>query len=137
MHVPKFTIVYNDGREVNGGGEDDELVPVYFSKKWLEAPSDGVSHIVVEVPDIGRHTTYGHEYYYQLPLNYHGAGDIGGSMKIGPYLRQLVGTEMSVVKFGGWTSTESYQARARQAHLSTHVPQTCGKRREQQEDPAD
>ena len=95
--IPRFSIYYNNGDVVQGGGEDDEEVTLTFSRKWLEAPSDGVSHIVVECPTLGRAIRMAYEYYFQLPLNSHGEGDIGGSMKIGPYLRQLTDTVGSLV----------------------------------------
>lgn len=136
MNIPKFVIIYNNGDEWYGGGEDDELVPVYFSRKWLEAPSDGVSHIVVENPSLGRSVRKEYEFYYQMPLNFHGEGDIGGSMKIGAYLRQAV-DDGGFVKFGGWTSTATYQENARKAHTNDYIKKESAKHREQQEDSTD
>jgi hypothetical protein len=127
--IPRFSIYYTNGDVVHGGGEDDEEVTLTFSKKWLSAPNDGVCHIVVECPDLGRGVRRDQEYYYQLPLNHHGEGDIGCSMKIGPYLRQLCNLG-GIVKFGGWTI-------AKNAHADTHVPKQSGRRREQEEDTAD
>lgn len=136
VKIPRFSIFYTNGEQVDGGGEDDELVPIYVSRKWLEAPNDGVSHIVCETPDIGRNTVHSFEFYYQMPINFHGKGDIGGSMKIGPFLRQL--TDIGgLVKFGGWTHNDSFKIAARAAHLSTHVPPRSGQRREPLEDASD
>ena len=136
MKIPKFTIVYNNGDVVHGGGEDDEVVMVAFSKKWLEAPSDGVSHVVGEDAGIGRAVLRQHEYYYQLPLNSHGKGSIGGSMKVGPFLRQAIDIG-SPVKFGGWTGAATFYECANLANKDEWVPKQCGARRENQEDEAD
>ena len=100
-------IYYNDGSEVLIGGDDDELVPVYFSKKWLEAPADGVCQ-VDKVDERGVISLKEWEFYFQMPDNFHGKGNIGGSNKIGPFLRQSC-MPYSLVKFGGWTSFENYQ----------------------------
>ena len=136
MNIPKFTIVYNNGEVYHGGGDDDEVVYLPFSKKWLEAPSDGVSHINVENPTLGRETLRNHEFYYQLPLEHHGRGDIGASMKIGPYLRQLTDVG-GIVKFGGWTCSANFNDCAVKAHRDTWVPKQSGARREQEEDTSD
>ena len=134
--IPRFSIYYTNGEVVHGGGDDDEEVTLTFSRKWLEAPSDGVCHIAVECPDLGRSIRRDYEYYYQLPLDNHGEGDIGGSMKIGPYLRQLSDVG-GIVKFGGWTSSKQYKKIARMAGADTHVPPQSASRREQEEDTAD
>lgn len=104
--MKKFIIYYNDGTTVEGGDEDDELVPIYFSRKWLEAPSDGVTMIDREDPR-GVISLKEWEFYFQLPDNFHGNGMIGGSNKIGPFLRQAA-MPYSLVKFGGWTSHENF-----------------------------
>lgn len=105
----KFIIYYNNGDVVYGGGDADEDVTLTFSKKWLEAPSDGVSCIVYEEYSTGRQILMSNEFFYQLPAEHHGKGAIGGSMKIGPYLRQL--TDIGgIVKFGGWTDDQNYDA---------------------------
>ena len=134
--IPRFSIYYNNGDVAHGGGEDDEEVTITFSRKWLEAPSDGVSHIVVECPDLGRSIRKQYEYYFQLPINGHGEGDIGGSMKIGPYLRQLFNLG-GIVKFGGWTSSRHFQDIARKANADTYVPRQSGQRAGNEEDSAD
>jgi len=136
MEIRKFAIFYNNGDVVYGGGEDDELVPVYFSRKWLEAPSDGVSHINIQNDDVCRATLKEQEYYFYLPHNFHGKGYIGGSLKIGPYLRQAVEIG-SLVKFGGWTDTKNYRAIAVKAHRDTYIRSACGDLAENEEDAAD
>lgn len=132
----KFAIFYNDGSVVYGGGDDDELVPVMFSRKWLEAPSDGVCHINIENDDVRRATLKQQEYYFYLPDNYHGKGYIGGSMKIGAFLRQAVDIG-SLVKFGGWTDANNYKAIARQAQLDEYIPREFGRLPHNEEDQAD
>lgn len=128
----KFAIFYNDGTVIYGGGEDDEAITLTFSRKWLEAPSDGVSHINVEDEVIGRQPLKGHEFYYQLPINSHGDGCIGGSMKVGPYLRQI-----GVVKFGGWTSSKTFRDIGNKAHRDTYVKPSKNSHREPDEDTSD
>jgi len=122
----KFAIFYNDGSVVYGGGDDDELIPVYFSRKWLEAPSDGVCHIAMEDPTLGRAVLKENEFYFQMPFDSHGDGYLGASMKLGAYLRQSFqgGT---FVKFGGWTSTENYREIARKAQLDSYIPRPSAK----------
>jgi hypothetical protein len=134
--IPRFTIYYANRPPVDGGGEDDEIVYVAFSKKWLEAPADGVTHVVSEVSNVGRYFHSGQEFYYQLPLDSHGKGEIGSSMKIGPFLRQAVDNG-SIVKFGGWTSVNVFQSNAAAAAKSAHVPQQSGTVRTNDEDASD
>lgn len=120
MKLPKWTIVYTNGHVVNGGGDDDEIVTLHVSKKWLEAPSDGVAVVVVEDSMIGRQQLQLYEYYYHFPVNSHGIGGIGGSAKIGPYLHQM--TDLGgLVKFGGWTDTQNYYDLNAKAYNSTYV----------------
>lgn len=129
----KAIIYYNDGSEVLIGGEDDELVPIYFSKKWLEAPADGVAQIDVEKPE-GTSSLNEYEFYYQMPFHFHGEGTIGASNKIGPFLRQSC-MPYSLVKFGGWTNNANYQAikkRARDVSRKRLIPVVV-KQREQEE----
>lgn len=131
-----FAIFYNNGDVVYGGGEDDEVITLTFSRKWLEAPSDGVSHIISDNGDTGRLTLCDNEYYYQMPYNYHGKGDIGQSNKVGPFLRQL--TDLGgIVKFGGWTHNTTFKETAKRARLDDWVKPLTGKRRENPEDEAD
>lgn len=135
--IPKFTIIYNDGTTITGGGDDDEVVAVYLSRKWLEAPADGVSHINVEEPQIGRSTLKEYDYYFMLPVNFHGKGTIGGSNKIGAYLRQSLDLGMSLIKFGGWTTLDNYRALANKAIKDTWVPRESAKVAMASEDSAD
>ena len=126
--IPRFSIYYTNGEVVHGGGEDDEEITLTFSRKWLEAPSDGVTHIVGERPDIGRGLYRDCEYYYQLPLNHHGAGEYGATMKIGAFLRQLSDLG-GIVKFGGWTGSSQYQQIANAANRDQWVPKQSAERK--------
>ena len=128
----KFKIFYNDGSTIEGGGDDDEEVTLTFSKKWLEAPSDGISHIVQEDSVTNRQTLFGNEYYYQLPYNTHGSGELGASMKAGPFLRQL-----GIVKFGGWTASENYYEIAKKAKADTYIKFRTVAEHDPEEDKAD
>ncbi len=112
----KWKIFYNDGTTIEGGGDDDEIVTLQFSKKWLEAPSDGISHIIQQDSVTNRQTLFGNEYYYQLPYNSHGNGELGASMKAGAFLRQS-----GLVKFGGWTASENFYEIARKARADTYI----------------
>lgn len=136
MKTPKFSIWYNDGTVVHGGGEDDELVPMYFSKKWLEAPADGVCQIDRE-DKRGTASLREWEFYFMLPANFHGEGTIGGSNKLGPFLRQAA-MPYSLVKFGGWTSYENFNAirkKSREAvRAKEHLIPVEVKDREREED---
>ena len=116
LALRKFAIYYNDGSVVYGGGDDDEEVTLTFSKKWLEAPSDGISHIVQEDSVTNRQTLFGNEYYYQLPYNSPGEGELGASMKAGAYLRQS-----GLVKFGGWTASENFYKIAKRAKADDYI----------------
>ena len=116
----KFTIFYNDpDREpIHGGGEDDELVPVYFPRSWLEAPSDGVCQINVE-NEKGTVSINEFDCYFLFPEDSHGEGSIFGANDLGAYLRQ-----MGIVKYGGWTSRANYQEIKRKARRDNWTPQT-------------
>lgn len=130
--IPKFSIHYNDGSVVQGGGEDDDTVTLTFSRKWLEAPSDGIACIVSEAANTGRTVHDRAEFYYQLPLNSHGVGYIGHSMKIGAYLRQL-----SIVKYGGWTGDENFNNIRREASTGEYIPKKSARLRPLAEDESD
>ena len=128
----KFAIYYNNGDVVEGGGDDDEEITLTFSKKWLEAPSDGVAVVVSETTTTGRTTLHANEFYYQLPINGHGLGSNGASMKVGPYLRQL-----GIVKFGGWTDDANHDSIKAKAKHNEHVQRQSAKRSDQLEDESD
>ena len=128
----KFAIYYNDGSVVEGGGDDDEEVTLTFSKKWLEAPSDGVAVVVSETSQTGRTTLAASEFYYQLPENTHGKGCHGSSMKVGPYLRQL-----GICKFGGWTDDKNHNDIKNLASKSKHCQRQSAKRPQVGEDESD
>lgn len=128
----KFAIYYNDGSVVEGGGDNDDIVMLTFSKKWLEAPSDGVACVVYDNAITGRSKLFASEFYYQLPYNHHGEGSCGSSMKIGAYLRQT-----GLVKYGGWTDETNHNNRLTEASKNTYVNPVSAKRKEPQEDTSD
>ena len=128
----KFSIYYNNGDVVHGGGEDDEEVTLTFSRKWLEAPSDGVAVVVSEAESTGRSQQNAYEYYYQLPINGHGNGVTGGSMKVGAFLRQV-----GIVKFGGWTEDVNHNALMIKASHDEWVGKQSANKRPIAEDEAD
>lgn len=122
MTLPKFSIYYVDGTRLDGGGEEDELVPLYFSKKWLEAPADGVLAIAVQDPKINRQPLDHQDFYYAFPANHHGKGTCGHAGSLGPYLRSL-----GIVKFGMWTHRDNYEdAKRRAMNDRDHIPGDCG-----------
>lgn len=116
--IRKFSIFYNDDTVVHGGGVDDELVPVYFPRSWLEAPSDGVCQINVE-NEKGTVINNQRDNYFLFPQDSHGEGSIFGDNDIGAYLRQL-----GIVKFGGWTSRANFQRIKQKARKDNWTPQT-------------
>ena len=128
----RFAIYYNDGSVVEGGGDDDEEVTLKFSKKWLEAPNDGVALVISETSLTGRTMLAASEFYYQLPENTHGKGCHGSSMKVGPYLRQL-----GICKFGGWTDDKNHNEIKVRSKDNTHVPRQSAKRPQVLEDETD
>lgn len=132
LPLRKYKIFYNDGSTVEGGSDDDELVPVYFPRKWLEAPSDGVSHINIAHSKSGRATLKQQEYYFIFPEGGHGDGYVGGSMKIGAFLRQT-----GLVKFGGWTHENNYSKIALQANQDEYIERQKARLPENDEDQAD
>lgn len=130
----KFAIYYTNGDVVRGGGEDDEYIDIRVSKAWLEAPADGVAVVIQENDMIGRSCLYDMEYYYYLPDNSHGKGDIGSSQKIGAYLRQMT-DKGGLVKFGGWTHDETFQDVLRKATRDEEIrPQSNRKASKSPED---
>ena len=114
----KVTLFYNDGTVVHGGGEDDEEVTITFSKKWLEAPADGLCLVNLETDD-GTIVSKEWDHYMYHPLEGHGEGAIHGANDIGAYLRQY-----GIVKFGGWTSRANYQEMIVKARKDHWTPQT-------------
>lgn len=134
--LPKFAIFYNNDEVVYGGGEDDEIVWLGFSRKWLEAPSDGVVGVLTENYDLGREELFPYDYYYQLPVGGHGKGCVGSSMKIGAYLRQLCDIG-GIVKFGGWTDPVNFRKKVAKLMKDNFIQNQSGKRRPHNEDTAD
>ena len=116
--IRRFSIFYNDGTVIHGGGKDEELVPVYFPKSWLEAPSDGVCQINVE-NEKGTVINNQTDHYFMFPHESHGEGSIFGANDVGAYLRQT-----GLVKFGGWTSRKNFQEIKAKARKDTWTPQT-------------
>jgi hypothetical protein len=134
--IPRFSIYYTNGEVVHGGGEDDEEITLTFSRKWLEAPSDGIATVIIEDKVIGRQQLQQYEYYYHFPVDSHGKGCVGASHKVGMYLRQM--TDIGgLVKFGGWTETQHYYDINAAAYNSKHVPPRTNKLPEHEEDAAE
>ena len=132
----RFAIYYNNGDVVRGGDDSDEEVTLTFSKKWLEAPSDGVACVVYEDKRVGRQILGSNEYFYQMPIDHHGKGALGASMKIGAYLRQLSDLG-GIVKFGGWTDDVNFQEIKNKANKDEVIPYTPNKVEPHSEDEAD
>jgi len=113
--IPKFSIIYADGTQYDGGGVDDEVVTLSFSKRWLEAPSGGVQIVLQENDLTGRNILKDGEYFYMLPLEEPHRGDIGITNKVTPIILQL-----GTIKWGGWTSDNAYASSLVKANKSTH-----------------
>lgn len=113
--APRFAIFYAD-RIVEGGGPSDEEVEVVFrvSKKWLEAPVDGVQAVVVEDPHTSRKALNGEDYYYAIP-----SAHVGATSDLGAFLR---GHLRGLVKFGLMVPTEEWAATLQKIKAYTRIP---------------
>lgn len=118
--IPKFAIFYDDGAVVEGGGEDDEMVEVTFrvSKKWLEAPNDGIQAVVVENPYSCRYVWRGHDHYFMLPEEFeiHAADDIG------PYHRKHL---KGMMKYGLCVGTRQFEELHEKIKNYDKIPREC------------
>ena len=105
----RFAIRFADNTVVEGGGPDDELVPVTImvSRDWLSAPSDRVLGVIVETnqsrqvlrgakSELGR-KLFGTEFYYPVE-----DGEYGFSDDLGAWLRKMNGT----IKRGEYVSSK-------------------------------
>jgi len=101
----KFIIVYEDGNTVAGGGDDDEEVTLTFtmSKKWLEAPVDGVQVVKYQSDEGKWKYWHGVDHYMMLP----GGFEIYAHNDLGPYIRKHL---EGMVKYGLCISREDYEA---------------------------
>lgn len=101
--IPSFAIFYEDGSIVEGGGDCDELVTITLtaSKKWLEAPSDGVQGGVYVDQDGKVSHFAGTDFFFPLVggIEYYGTNDLGA------FLRNRLG---GLIKFGYCIPTEEY-----------------------------
>lgn len=119
MAFEPFAIFYADGSVVEGGGPDDELVNITFkvSKKWLEAPNDGVQAVVVRNPYTCRYVWRGHDHYFQMD-----GGEIHSADDIGAYLRMHL---KGMMKFGLCMNTEEFAEVAKAVKAYQGIPREC------------
>jgi len=113
--TPRFAIFYED-EVVEGGGPGDETVDIVFrvSKKWIEAPVDGVQAVVVEDPHTSRKVLNGEDYYYAIP-----SGHIGATSDLGAFLR---GHLQGLVKFGLMVPAEKWIAALQRIKAYVRIP---------------
>ena len=115
----KFAIFYEDGSIVEGGGDDDEVVELTFkvSKKWLDAPVDGVQAVIEENPYTCRYVWRDDDYYYTLPQDH----TLCCTSDLGSYLRiHLKG----MVKFGTCTMAENLNRIFAEIYRYDRIPRT-------------
>lgn len=119
MAFEPFAIFYDDGSVVEGGDDTDELVEITFkvSKKWLEAPNDGVQAIVVRNPYTCRYVWRGHDHYFTLD-----GGELHAADDIGAYLRKHL---KGMMKFGLCMNTEEYAELAKKVKAYDKIPREC------------
>ena len=119
MAFEPFAIVYSDGSIVEGGGDDDEIVELTFkvSRKWLEAPNDGVQAVIVKNPYSCRYVWRGHDHYFQMD-----GGEIHAADDIGPYHRMHL---QGMMKFGLCMNTEDFAEVAKIIKAYDKIPREC------------
>lgn len=105
--IPRGAIFYANGTHHEFGGPDDELVPIWVSRAWLEAPSDGVIAVSAAQDYTGRHMLRGDEFYYPL---------LDGSYEVGMCnnLHSFIRTS-GLVKCGSWVGSKAYPDGLRRA----------------------
>lgn len=120
--IPRFAIFYENGSVVEGGGEDDEVVELTFkvSKKWLEAPNDGIEAVVEENPFTCRYVWRDDDYFYSLPEGH----DLCSTSDLGSYLRiHLKG----MIKFGTCTTASNIAEIFKRVKHYDRIPRKCQK----------
>ena len=118
----KFAIFYENGDIVEGGGEDDEVVEITFrvSRKWIEAPNDGIQAVVEENPFTCRYVWRDSDYYYTLPVGH----DICCTDDLGSYLRVHL---KGMIKFGTCTTQDNLAEVFSKVKQYTRIPRKCQK----------
>jgi hypothetical protein len=116
MSTPRFAIFYADGSIHEGGGGDDELIPVTLmvSRDWLAAPSMGVLFVAVEDPYVSRRVMRNGNYYFPTD-----SGDYGNGVEIAEF---LAGKLPSVVKHGEYVSKERFVEILQAVKAYTRIP---------------
>ena len=116
----KFAIFYEDGSVVDGGGEDDEEVELTFkvSKKWLEAPNDGIQAVIEENPITCRYVWRDEDYFYSLPHGF----DLCATSDLGSYLRVHL---KGMIKFGTCTTEKNFEAIFSKIKSYDRIPRKC------------
>ena len=118
--IRKFAIFYEDGSVVEGGGEDDEYeeITIRVSKKWLQAPNDGIQAVIEENPYTCRYVWKNEDYYYMLPEGH----TICCTSDLGSYLRVHL---KGLIKFGTCTTDENLQAIFKKIYWYDRIPRKC------------
>lgn len=118
----RFAIFYENGSIVEGGGEDDETVDVTFtvSKKWLEAPNDGIQAVIEENPYTCRYVWRDADYYYMLPQSQ----ELCCTNDLGSYLRIHL---QGVIKFGTCTTSRNLAEIFQRVKAYDRIPRKCQK----------
>lgn len=124
--MKKFAIFYNDGSIIEGGGKDDEKITLSFtvSRKWLEAPIEGVQAVVAERADTCRIVWRGTDYYMMLPDETNGDCTVYSPQddNLSVYLRTVL---QGMVKFGMCLGDESYRELMKRVKEYKDIPRNC------------
>ena len=122
--MKEFAIFYDDGSIIEGGGDDDEVIELTFkvSKKWLNAPADGVQAVIVKDDYVCRHVLYGKDHYFMID-----GGEICNENDIGPYHRKHL---KGMFKYGLNLNTEQHLEIIKQIKAYDKIPRECNERKE-------
>lgn len=127
--IPKFAIFYNDGSIVEGGGQEDEEITLSFtvSKKWLEAPIDGVQAVVSERADTCRIVWRGTDYYVMLPNETNGDCTVYSPQddNLSVYHRTIL---RGMMKFGMCLGDNKYRELMKRVKQYEGIPRDCDRK---------
>lgn len=116
-----LAIFYSDGKVIECGFEDDEEVELVFkfkvSRKWLEAPVDGIQAIIQQDPIRCRHVLRGQDHFYALP-----EGMLHAADSLAPFLNEHL---KGVVKFGVCLDDDKYREVMAKAKQYQRITRNC------------
>jgi hypothetical protein len=117
----QHTIFYSDGSLIECGFEDDEEIEVVFkfkvSKKYFNAPIDGLQAIVQQDNIRCRHTLRGQDHYFVLP-----SGMVHSSDNLAPFLNEHL---KGIVKFGVCLDDDEYREVLQKVKAYNRISRNC------------